>query len=144
MSVHRESGSWIAYTIIKASGRGRMSGSHVLIVEDDDLISEGLEAILSMEGMEVSIARNGREASARTGGPQPHVIVLDMMLPDTRGIVLFDTFRRSWPEVPIVFSSGNADEGEIGRRLDDPRVRHLRKPYDTQDLIDAITELTAE
>lgn len=120
-----------------------MRGCQVLIVEDDELISEGLAAVLSMEGMEIAIASDGREASARIGGPRPDLIVLDMMLPDTRGVVLFDMFRKSWPDVPIVFSSGNADEEELGTRLHDPLVRHLRKPYDSQDLIDTIVELTA-
>ncbi len=67
---------------------------HVLIVEDNADIADGLREILEAEGYDVSTAVNGMQAlffldGARDGRPPPSVIVLDMMMPIMDG----HTFR---------------------------------------------------
>lgn len=55
---------------------------HVMIVEDDPAIRDGLAQLLELEGYRVSRAENGRDSlNQLAAGPRPDVIVLDLVMP---------------------------------------------------------------
>jgi len=56
-------------------------------------------------------------------------VILDLTLPDISGIEVFRTMRERWPDLPVVFSTGN-DIDDIRDELHRKRVEMLRKPYE--------------
>ena len=85
-----------------------MSGSHVLVVDDEADIRALIQEILSDEGYQVTSAADAREARAARGSQRFDLILLDIWLPDTDGITLL----REWSEsgdlkCPVVIMSGH-------------------------------------
>jgi two-component system, OmpR family, response regulator CpxR len=92
----------------------------VLLVNDFDDASEGLEQLLRKHGYEVVRARDGAEALAKLrGGAAPCVILLDLMMPIMDGFAFRDEQLRD-PElahIPVVVFSGIADPQAHAGRL---------------------------
>src|SRR5262249_10094112 len=72
------------------AGEGR-EGVRLLVVDDEENITDLLATALRYERFDVAVAHTGREALAKVTEFRPHLIVLDVMLPDWNG---FDVARR--------------------------------------------------
>jgi DNA-binding NtrC family response regulator len=85
-----------------------MSGSHVLVVDDEADIRVLIQDILSDEGYGVTVAANAEEARTAKASERFDLILLDIWMPDTDGITLL----REWSEggdmnCPVVIMSGH-------------------------------------
>jgi DNA-binding NtrC family response regulator len=74
----------------------------VLIVDDEEIIREALEALLVAEGYAVVTAATGREGLDRVGDRPVDVVLLDLMLPDLNGLEVLDEIRRVDEELPVI------------------------------------------
>ncbi len=106
----------------------------VLLVEDDLSIAEVLVELLEGEGYRVWHARDAASAEELLGEARPDLVLLDIMLPDTDGLVLCSELRARWP-APVVLLSATQRRSDpiIGLRLgaDD----FIPKPFDTRELL---------
>lgn len=83
----------------------------VLIVEDEEGISNFISAVLTASDYAVIKAVNGKEALEQTASHSPDVVLLDLGLPDVEGLdVLRDI--RVWSKVPIIVVSARDHERE--------------------------------
>src|ERR671935_1947935 len=91
------------------------SPKHVLIVEDDQGVSNALEDILRDSGYSAEAASDGREALARMRERRPDLVVLDLMLPglDGWGFLTARESDRELASVPVLVVSA---VGPVGRR----------------------------
>jgi two-component system response regulator RegX3 len=80
----------------------------VLLVEDDQDTLEQLEGALKREGFECATAGNAQEGLARERTQSPHLVVLDIMLPDTDGFNLCRQIRTR-STVPLIMITGRDD-----------------------------------
>jgi DNA-binding response OmpR family regulator len=80
-----------------------MSATRVMIVDDEPPTCRRLRAALIGRGFEVSDARTGGEARERLA-EAPHVVLLSLIMPDTRGLETCLDIRSS-SIVPIIFMS---------------------------------------
>ena len=85
-----------------------MSGSHILVVDDEADIRGLLKEILSEEGYEVDVAANAAQARASRARQTPDLVLLDIWMPDVDGISLL----REWSATatdgcPVVMMSGH-------------------------------------
>jgi DNA-binding response OmpR family regulator len=108
--------------------------SKVLLVEDDQAIAEALVELLESEGYRVFHAPDASSAERMLEETRPDLVLLDIMLPDTDGLVLCSELRARWP-APVVLLSATQRKSDpiIGLRLgaDD----FIAKPFDTRDLL---------
>ena len=72
---------------------------HVLIVDDDPEITESIRFALKSAGFRVSIARDGNQGVAIAETKEPHLVILDMMMPGTKWSLL-----QKWSGHSTVFS----------------------------------------
>ncbi len=121
--------------------------SHVLIVDDDDMLCKALATRLSWAGYSVDSVPNGRRAIDQCSHHTPQVMILDVSLPDIDGYQVCRTVRSKLLNdyTAIIFLTGASQDelGDIDRFLD--RVGgqfFLRKPYDTQNLIGLLDSIT--
>jgi len=89
--------------------------TRVLVVDDEENITDLLATALRYERFDVAVARNGREALEHVTDFRPHLIVLDVMLPDWDG---FEVARRlgangTSPAIVLVSSRDAADYGDL-------------------------------
>jgi DNA-binding response OmpR family regulator len=92
----------------------RTSTATIFVVEDDPDMSGTLLKALEASGYRVLIASTGAEARTLFGEAEPDLIILDLMLPDTDGLLLTTSFR-TLTSAPIVICS--ARQGQIDRIL---------------------------
>ena len=106
----------------------------ILIVEDDPGVAGALIELLESEGYRVWHTDHASRAEALIEQHQPDLVLLDIMLPDTDGLVLCSELRSRWA-VPVILLSGTQRKSDavIGLRLgaDD----FIAKPFDTRELL---------
>lgn len=105
----------------------------ILIVDDDQAIRALLTDILTTNGYTVLTAANGKEALHHVGQIQPHLILLDLMLPDIDGLLLINTLRLL-TSTPIIVLSARQEQGDRVLSLKMGADDFIGKPFDMDDL----------
>jgi len=114
----------------------------LLLVEDDDLVAAGLTTLLELEGFTVHTIGRGLAVVDAIKSFQPDAVILDLTLPDISGIEVFHRLRKRWPDLPVVFSTGDGGH-EVTAELKRKGVESLRKPYEIAELLSALQRITA-
>jgi PAS domain S-box-containing protein len=113
----------------------------VLIVEDDAMVAEGIIAALGGESMVVRAVHTGKDALAVVDEFRPDLMLLDVRLPDGDGRDVYDRIAERRPDLPVIFSTGQAMERELERYLRRPNVGYLLKPYPVDELMKTILQV---
>ncbi|MGN6619549.1 MAG: winged helix-turn-helix domain-containing protein [Sphingomonas sp.] len=113
----------------------------VLVVEDDDVLGDGLKVGLQLEGLTADIVTSCDEARAAAALHDHEVIVLDIGLPDGSGLDLLREWRLAGETVPVLLlTARNLVEDRIGG-LDAGADDYLGKPFDLNELTARIRAL---
>lgn len=118
-----------------------MAGERILIVEDERAVARGLEYGLRAEGFETLCAANGREALdlARTG--DPHLILLDIRLPDISGFDVCRQLRAEGKRQPILMLTARDEETDKVLGLELGADDYMVKPYSLREVVSRIRAL---
>jgi signal transduction histidine kinase/ActR/RegA family two-component response regulator len=124
------------------------SGKYILLVEDEQAISDVQRRILTQEPLHhrVDIAANGQAAIDLVNKNSYDVISLDYILPgELTGMDVYHHIRTKNKIVPVLFISGNIEFLESIKDLKqrDPNIDHLSKPCKNMDYIGSIHKLLA-
>jgi two-component system OmpR family response regulator len=107
---------------------------HVLIVEDDPGVIQGLVRGLQRAGFETSLATAGDEGLARILGEPFDLVLLDLMLPERTGFEVLDAVRTR-VSVPIVVLSARTDLPARLQSFEGGAVDFVPKPFFIEELI---------
>jgi two-component system OmpR family response regulator len=107
----------------------------VLIIEDDDVIAEGMAKHLSSAGFEPLWVGAGEPGLARLRYEHPDVCVLDLMLPGLDGWKLIETARAEGIGTPIVVVSARGTEHDRVHALEIGADDYLVKPFSMKELV---------
>ena len=118
-----------------------MSGERILIVEDERAVARGLEYALAREGHEVSWASTGRQALTLAHNQDPHLIVLDIRLPDVNGFDVCRQLRAEGSRVPILMLTARDEEVDRVLGLELGADDYVVKPYSLREVISQIRAL---
>ena len=119
------------------------SPRRVLLIEDDIAVALGLAQLLRDYGMTVDVLHTGVGSLEAVRKFDPEVVVLDVALPDRSGIEVYEELAAVHPRLPVVFSTGHADEARLDGPLSRDNVAFLRKPYSVDCLLEEIERMTA-
>jgi PleD family two-component response regulator len=113
-----------------------MSKARLLIVEDDFDISNMLQIYFTGQDYEVDIAPRGSVALEKTRQNLPHLIVLDIMLPDIDGFEVCRILRTSTrtSHVPIIFLTQKDERSDKLAGLELGADDYITKPFDIEEL----------
>ena len=106
----------------------------VLIVEDDEVIAEGMARHLSAAGFDPVRVGRGDQGLARLRYEQPDVCVLDLMLPAVDGWTMIETIRAEGIGTPIVVVSARGTEHDRINALELGADDYLVKPFSMKEL----------
>ena len=107
----------------------------ILLVEDDERISEPLLRVLGTEGFEVIHAATGEEGIAAVLSRRPDLILLDLTLPDIDGLDVCRKVREDHPEMPIIMLTARAEEMDVIVGLGAGADDYVPKPFRLAELI---------
>jgi len=117
-----------------------MTEETILLVEDSDVLRQGLKSLLEQENYAVMTGGNGKEALDKMKVKTPDLILADILMPEMDGYALFEAVhnRPEWISIPFIFLTARRERKHIlaGKRLgaDD----YLLKPISPEDLLTAI------
>ena len=107
----------------------------VLIVEDDEVIAEGMARHLEAGGFDAVAVAKGEQGLARLRYEQPDVCVLDLMLPGQDGWSVIETARAEGIGTPIVVVSARGTEHDRVHALEIGADDYLVKPFSMKELV---------
>lgn len=106
----------------------------VLVVEDDEILRDGLFSGLQLEGMTVDAVENCEDARAALCSGDHEAVVLDIALPDGSGLDLLREWRRQGLAVPILVLTARDFVEDRVEGLDRGADDYLGKPFDLIEL----------
>lgn len=103
----------------------------VMVVDDDSAIAEVMADILRMDGYQVRVLIDSREALMRAATWQPHVILLDYMMPGLDGATFVRELREQGNDARVVLVTASGLGPSVAEFLG---VDFLAKPFDLDTL----------
>ena len=115
----------------------------VIVVDDDESVRKSLGSLIRSAGLKVETFASAPQFLAsrqpdRADGPS--CLVLDVRLPGLSGLDLQQQMAESRIEIPIIFITGHGDVPTSVRAMKAGAVEFLMKPFNDQDLLDAIDQ----
>lgn len=126
---------------MEANQNGGRGPARVLVVDDEPNIVDVISMALRYEGFDVASAGTGAEALSTVRNHRPHVMLLDVMLPDMEG---FDVAKRLGAErarVPIIFLTARDATEDRVRGLTVGGDDYVTKPFSLEELVARVRAL---
>ncbi|MDD3802229.1 MAG: sensor histidine kinase [Desulfuromonas sp.] len=113
----------------------------ILVVDDEPVIVDLCQMLLSGRGYPVATARDGREALSMVERFDPAVVLLDYMMPQMDGMAVLKAIRRDFPDVRVMMFTGKGSEQVAVEVMKAGASDYLLKPFTAQDLVDRIDKV---
>jgi DNA-binding NarL/FixJ family response regulator len=112
----------------------------VLIVEDEIVLRNNMEEIISLHGFEVKSAENGEAGLLLARHFQPDLILCDIKMPRYDGFWLIEQIRNEvgLQTVPFIFVSAKVDRRDVREGMELGADDYITKPFTSNELIQAI------
>ncbi len=108
--------------------------TRVLIIDDEKSIRDTLKVIFKLDHYLLEEACDGNEGLVKTKMFHPHLIILDLGLPDQSGLEVLRELRK-WTQVPVIILTVTDDEDIKVRLLDAGADDYLTKPFGASELM---------
>jgi len=118
-----------------------VAGEQILIVEDERAVARGLEYGLTSEGFTVLWADTGQRALELARSQNPHLILLDIRLPDVSGFDVCHQLRIEGKRMPILMLTARDEEVDKVLGLELGADDYVVKPYSLRELLSRIRAL---
>ena len=144
LPVHKSEASIAAAPVQPKERPSELWGSGtILLVEDEAMVRAVAERALTRHGYKVVTATNGEEALECLETHEPFdLLISDVVMPTMDGPTLVRHARQKFPDLPILFMSGYAEE-QLRKSIDIERVAFLPKPFSVQQLAEAARAVLA-
>ncbi|HSI16325.1 MAG TPA: response regulator, partial [Sphingomonas sp.] len=115
----------------------------ILLVEDEDMVRAVAERALTRQGYTVITAEHGEAALELIAkSEKPDLLISDVVMPLMDGPTMVRHVRARYPDLPILFMSGYAEE-QLRKSIDLDNVAFLAKPFSVQELAEATRRVLA-
>jgi DNA-binding response OmpR family regulator len=110
----------------------------ILVVDDDNELSDGVRVVLEKQGYRVMQARDGQQCKQLIYQHRPDLVILDMMMPRMGGYPVLEHFRDKSEAPPIIMITAN--EGSRHKAYAEflGVVDYIRKPFAMERLLEAV------
>lgn len=109
--------------------------ARILLLEDDEILSQTMAAALGTEGYDVTCAKNGEEAADLTYDERFDLYLFDVNVPFIGGFDLLHDLRASGDRTPAFFVTALNDIGSVSRGFDAGCDDYIKKPFDLDELL---------
>ena len=115
-----------------------MSSHTILVVEDEPSVARGLEYGLKAEGFTVLLAPTGKKALESVRSGKPHLVLLDVRLPDMSGFDVCRTLREEGRSLPILMVTAKDEEVDKVLGLELGADDYIVKPFSFRELLSRV------
>lgn len=108
----------------------------ILVVDDDRAVCELLHDVLSEHVFTVYSCHQGKDALALLSlHPEISLVMLDMMLPDTNGLLVLQQMQRQWPDLLVIMLTGMGSEADMVVGLEMGADDYIAKPFNPRVVV---------
>ncbi|QAY61864.1 response regulator transcription factor [Microbacterium protaetiae] len=111
------------------------SAPRILVVDDEQMLTDLLSMALRMEGWDVQSAASGFEALQAARDFAPDAMVLDIMMPDLDGMSVLQRLRHSGNNVPVLFLTAKDAVGDRVAGLTAGGDDYVTKPFSLEEVV---------
>lgn len=117
--------------------------ARILLVDDEPNILVALEFLVKKEGYQVYKAENGEQALKAMASSQPHIVILDVMMPGMDGFEVAHKIRTDsrYDDTRIIFLTAKGTQEDRFRGYATGGEIYITKPFDNDELINTINEV---
>ena len=117
----------------------------ILIIEDDQMIAKALTIRVKLAGYKAAMAHDAATGVIMAKKNLPDLVLLDINLPAGNGFIVAERIMTQLPTiVPIIFLTASKDPEFLQKAKDMGAAGFYEKPFEAQELIDAIKEILGE
>jgi signal transduction histidine kinase/DNA-binding NarL/FixJ family response regulator len=131
--------------VISSGKRPAKGSGTILVVDDEEYILNADQAMLNELGYEVLLAKGGKEALRifDENKDRINLLILDLIMPDLSGEIVYDRIKAIRPDVRVILSSGYSIEGQAESILKRGCDGFIQKPYNLNQLAQKIKQILA-
>jgi len=118
-----------------------MDKVRILYVEDEPFLGRIVKESLESRDYVVQMVADGNDAVPVFRQQQPHICVLDIMLPNKDGYSIASEIRNLNPHVPIIFVTAKTQTEDVVKGFETGGNDYLRKPFSMEELIVRVNNL---
>lgn len=108
---------------------------HILLVDDEKIIFEIFQTILSEEKYFLFYAQTGKEAIEILDNNSIDLVILDLMLPDMNGVEVFEAIKSYNPTIPIIILTAFATVESVVEFMKKGAFDYISKPFRNEDVL---------
>lgn len=114
--------------------------TRILVIDDDESIRKVLATILEEKGFIVDTAKDGKEAIKKSNEKFYNLALIDIRLPDIKGVELLTKIRKSVPETRKIIITGYPSLQNAVEALNKGADAYITKPFDMDKVLKTIEE----
>ncbi len=107
----------------------------LLLLEDDQILSETLQHFLSREGYDVDVALSEEEAEELTYAQRYDLYLFDINLPGGNGLDFLKALRHAEDKTPTIFITALTDMHSMAQGFELDALDYIKKPFDPEELL---------
>jgi DNA-binding NtrC family response regulator len=112
--------------------------NNLLVVDDEEVIREGMRRILEAEGYHVTTSASGRTAIEKIQEWDFDVVITDLKMPGMDGIEVLKTIKILQPEVPVIIITGYSTVDTAVDAMKNGAFDYIAKPFTSDLIIDKV------
>jgi two-component system, response regulator YesN len=115
----------------------------ILVIDDEDLVTESLKRLLKKQGYSVAIARNNTEALEKVKELNLDLIVSDIRIPEVNGVEIIKNIRHYYKvsqkkPIPEILITGYSSDEHLKEAQALKVADYLYKPFDIKDFLEIV------
>ena len=115
----------------------------VFVVDDDANVRTSIQGLLKSAGLRSECFETAEQFLQRKPSKGPSCLILDVSLPGMNGLDFQQKLRNAGLQIPIIFVTGYGDIPMSVKAMKSGAVEFLTKPFEDQDLLDAVQQALA-
>lgn len=115
-------------------------GEHILVVDDERDVREGLGRLLFLEGYDVTMAENGLVALERAKSRRFDLVLTDLRMPLMGGVETLIGMKELHPDMPVIVVTGFSPDETTTRCIREGAYGYVMKPFELDHLLRVIRE----
>jgi len=119
-------------------------GIHVMLVEDDEFLSDIYHKKFEMEGFKISSADNGEKGLEEIKKKKPDIILLDILMPKMDGFTVLEKLKEddSIKDIPVILLTNLGQKDDVQKGLEKGAVDYLIKAhFKPSEVVDKIKKV---
>ena len=117
-----------------------LENASVLVVDDEEMLREVLDKLLTQEGYRVSLAASGEEALQLAKSSSFDIAIVDVMMPGIDGIQTLEELKRLDDQMPVIICTAYGSKENVFRALNSGAKFFIEKPFKNDDILKRLRE----